>query len=190
MIPVLIAGSGIALAYSYLSGPRNTVVVKSSVDQKEYQVQNLPDKQEAADFLARLRSKLTKIIQGFKNDVNAIQEPCYQRLVAKFNPEVFQENDLDAPSTSYSENKGEKIVVCLRDKTRAPYPFASENTVMFVLLHEMAHLMTESMGHTPEFWTNFRKLLQDCMKNGEYTPTNYNQSPTDYCGMTITDSPL
>lgn len=37
---------------------------------------------------------------------------------------------------------------------------------MFVLLHEMAHLMTESIGHTPEFWTNFKKILQDGIQVG------------------------
>jgi hypothetical protein len=190
MIPAVLAGTGLVLAYSYLSGPKNTIAVKSTVDKKIYQVQNLPDKQEAADFLARIRAKLIKIVSEFKADVNTREDPPYERLIAKFNPDVFQENDLDAPSTSYSENKGERIVVCLRDKIRPPYPFVSENTVMFVLLHEMAHLMTDSIGHTPEFWTNFRKILQDCMKNGEYTPTNYNQSPTEYCGMTISDTPL
>jgi hypothetical protein len=189
MIPALLAGTGLFLGMSYLSGPKNTVPVRSSVDGKTYSVQNLPDKQEAADRIAKLRKNLVKIVEGFRSDHNFSADPPYQRLIAKFNPEVFQENDLDASSTSYSENKGEKIVVCIRDK-KPPYPFADENTVMFVLLHEMAHLMTESMGHTPEFWSNFKKLLQDCMKNGEYSPTNYNQYPTEYCGMTISDTPL
>jgi len=64
------------------------------------------------------------------------------------------------------------------------------NTVMFVTLHEMAHLMTVSSGHTQEFWTNFRRLLQDAMKAGVYTQINYSRSPVEYCGMMITDSPL
>jgi hypothetical protein len=78
----------------------------------------------------------------------------------------------------------------MRDKTKEPYPFIDENTIMFVLLHELSHLMTESIGHTPEFWNNFRMLLQDCIKNGKYTPVNYTQNPVEYCGMTISDSPL
>ena len=58
-------------------------------------------------------------------------------------------------------------MVCLRDKTQPPnFPFVDENTLMFVLLHEMAHLMTESIGHTPEFWTNFKKILQDGIQVG------------------------
>jgi len=99
------------------------------------------------------------------------------------------ENDLDADSTSYSENKGEKIVVCLRDKA-PPHKLVDVNTVMFVVLHEMAHLMTTTVGHTPEFWTNFKKILQDAVGCGIYQATNYAHSPVSYCGMQITDSPI
>jgi hypothetical protein len=111
-------------------------------------------------------------------------------MISNFNPDVLEENDLDASSTSYSENKGEKIVVCLRDKTAKPYPLIDENTVMFVLIHEMAHLMTYSVGHTPEFWTNMRKLLHECIQMGIYQQVNYSKNPVHYCGMTITDTPL
>jgi len=101
------------------------------------------------------------------------------------------ENDMQSSDTSYSENKGQKIVVCLRDKTKAPtYHLIVQNTVMFVMLHEMAHLMTETIGHTQEFWTNFRRILEDAVKLGLYTPVNYASRPTPYCGMTITDSPI
>jgi hypothetical protein len=99
------------------------------------------------------------------------------------------ENDLDANSTSYSENKGEKIVVCLRDK-KPPYKIVDTNTVMFVMLHEMAHLMTTTIGHTPEFWTNFKQILHDGVSCGIYQPVNYARAPVPYCGMEITDSPI
>jgi hypothetical protein len=189
MLPaVALAGTGLALAYSYMSGPRNLVNVRSSFDNKVYQVQNLPDKQAAANLLSTIRQNLEKVVNSFKND-DTIEE-AYKLLISRFNPDSFQENDLLADSTSYSENKGEKIVVCLRDKTKHPYPLVSENTIMFVMIHECAHLMTVSTGHTPEFWTNFRKLLQDCIKLGVYQQENYTKNPVDYCGMTISDSPL
>jgi hypothetical protein len=66
----------------------------------------------------------------------------------------------------------------------------SKNTIMFVMLHEMAHLMTETIGHTQEFWTNFRRILGDAVQIGIYTSVNYASRPTPYCGMTITDSPI
>ena len=186
MIPaVAIASTGLALAYSYLGGPKNNTLVKAS-DGRSYKVQELPDKQEAAEKMCRIRSKLMKISEHCREDKS---EP-YTLLVSRFNPDSIEENDISADSTSYSENKGEKIVICLRDKTQEPFPFVDENTVMFVLIHEMAHLMTNSVGHTPEFWTNMRCLLHDCIKLGIYHQVNYSKNPVKYCGMTITDSPL
>jgi hypothetical protein len=189
MLPIVaIAGTGLALAYSYLQGPKNTVLLRGS-DGRDYKVQNLPDKHEACERMCKIRENLTKIVNHFKDPSFKLDEP-YQRMVSRFNPDALEENDLTADSTSYSENKGERIVVCLRDKTTKPYPLIEENTVMFVLIHEMAHLMTASIGHTPEFWTNFRKLLHECIQLGVYAPVNYSKNPVKYCGMTITDTPL
>lgn len=182
MLPALaIIGTGLALSYS--SGPRNTVNVQYGG--RMYKMQNLPDRTQAVILMDKIRQNLEKVVEELRHET----EPCYKRLVERFNPDALQENDVDADSTSYSENKGQKIVVCLRSK-QPPYPLVDENTVMFVLLHEMAHLMTESMGHTPEFWTNFRKLLHDSVKIGVYTPVNYTKSPVEYCGMNINDTPL
>lgn len=183
MIPAITL-TGIAIAYSYMSGPHNNTPVKAS-DGNSYKVQDLPDKHQAAERMSRIRSNLVKVCDHCKD----FKEEPYERLVSRFDPNVLEENDVNATTTSYSENKGEKIVVCLRDK-KPPYPFVDENTVMFVLIHEMAHLMTASIGHTPEFWTNMRRLLHECIRLGVYKSVNYAKNPVEYCGMTITDTPL
>jgi hypothetical protein len=188
MIPAVILGTGVTLALLYGTGPKNTTGVKAS-DGNTYMVQNLPDKQEAAERMSKVRRNLEKFIQSYKDDPASMADPRVEVMVSRFNPNNFSENDLTAETTSYSENKGEKVVVCLRDKA-PPYSFADENTVMFVLLHEMAHLMTTSIGHTPEFWANFKRILHDGVKCGIYTSVNYSRQPTNYCGMTITDSPI
>ena len=154
-----------------------------------YSVQDLPDKQEACERMANIRANLEKLVGSYKQDPSAMADPRVKIMVSRFNPTRLIENDIDASTTSYSENKGETIVVCLRDK-RPPYAFVDENTVMFVLLHEMAHLMTTTVGHTPEFWANFKRILHDAVQCGIYTPVNYAREPTPYCGMTITDTPI
>lgn len=189
MVPAGLLAAGLALAFMSGTGPKNTVEVKSSVDGRVYKVQNLPDRQEAANKISQIREKLQKFIDTYKNDPSAMADPRVKVLVSRFNPDNFSENDLDADSTSYSENKGEKIVVCIRDKA-PPYKFADDNTIMFVLLHEMAHLMTTTVGHTPEFWANFKRILHDAVHAGIYSSVNYTKTPTAYCGMTITDSPI
>ena len=143
MLPIILGGTGLILASLYMQGPTNNVSVRSTLDNKEYKVQNLPDKQEAANLLSKIKKNLIEIMDDLKSTQH---NPPYERLYARFNPENLEENDISASSTSYSENKGEKIIVCMRDKTKEPYPFVDENTIMFVLLHELAHLMTESIG--------------------------------------------
>jgi len=178
-----------AVLYAATRGPSNLVYVKSKQTGKEYLVQDFPDRQEACERLASIQLKLEKLIQRYKDDPATSAEPRIQTMIERFKPENMCESNIRDSTTSYSENKGERIVVCLRQKT-AGYPLVDENTVMFVVLHEMAHLMTSSVGHTPEFWANFRRILHDGIGAAIYTPVNYTHSPVPYCGIEITDSPL
>jgi hypothetical protein len=183
-----LVGVGAVLAANSFTGVKNLDGVRAR-DGKTYNVQNLPDKQEAADMMSEIVDRLKKLITKYRDDPASSADPRTKNLIDRFNPENICENEITANSTSYSENKGEKIVVCLRDK-EPPHRFVEINTVMFVMLHEMSHLMTTTTGHTPEFWTNFKKILQDAVSVGIYTPTNYSRSPVRYCGMSISDSPI
>lgn len=188
MLSVAAAVVGVAIVSQFM-GPTNTVRMMGP-DGHEYDIQNLPDKENAVKLMAKIRANLTKLRDYYAAEPALMNDPPVSRFVARFQADVFSENDIQSSDTSYSENKGQRIVVCLRDKTKPPYPLVEINTVMFVMLHEMSHLMTETIGHTPEFWENFRRILHDAVKIGIYTPVNYSRQPTPYCGMTITDSPL
>ena len=190
MLPVAAAGITAAIAISYFAGPRNTSPM-TGPDGKTYEMQNLPNREEAVKRMASICGKLSKLKDHYEKEPALAADPPIARFLARYHPDSFVENDMSSNDTSYSENKGQKIVVCLRDKTKAPeYPLIDENTVMFVMIHEMAHLMTETIGHTQEFWLNFKRMLHDAVKLGIYSSVNYAQKPTPYCGMTITDSPI
>jgi hypothetical protein len=190
MLPATAIGLTTVLALTYFAGPRNTTPM-TGPDGKTYEIQNLPNKEEAVKRMAGICASLTKLRDYYASDKGLASDPPVARFLARYQPDSFVENDMSSSDTSYSENKGQKIVVCLRDKTKPPsYPLIDQNTVMFVMLHEMAHLMTETIGHTQEFWTNFKRMLHDAMKIGIYSSVNYAQKPTPYCGMTITDSPI
>ena len=60
---------------------------------------------------------------------------------------------------------------------------------MFVVIHELAHIMTEEIGHTPLFWENMRFLLEKAKEEGIYKPINYVKEPVQYCGMEINTTP-
>ena len=215
--------------FIYNENKNNEVIyVKSNIDNREYLVRNLSDKQMAADLLAKIRNKLVIMVTFLKNnkvdflannylpgynvgqnnkqnnenkeqnnennrtpsqeEVNKLQDDL-TRLQQRFNPDNLSESTPDKKYTSYSVNKGEKIVFCLRSKDERE-TLVKENIMMFVALHELAHVMTKSVGHTEEFWDNFRFLLKVAINQGLYQNINYNDTPKDYCGTTITDTPL
>ncbi len=117
-------------------------------------------------------------------------KPQVQRLVQNFraDPDRFLEATPDAEHTSYSVNKGEKIHLCLRQRDGTEQ-LVNENVMMFVALHEMAHCITKSVGHEPEFWNNFGWLLREAESRNLYTPTDFKAQPVTYCGVQITDAP-
>jgi hypothetical protein len=93
---------------------------------------------------------------------------------------------MESIHTSYTVNKGEHIYMCIRDDNR----IIDENTIFFVALHELAHIMTISTGHTKEFWTNFRLILKYAIASGLYSYEPYHQRPRAYCGIQIKNTPL
>ena len=177
----------ISILIRYESMYSDLTYVISTVDKKPYLVRNRVDKQEAADMLATIKQNLTKIVNYLEE--NNMSDPKVKRLVEKFKPENISESMANNNYTSYSVNKGEKIVFCIRAKDENQ-TFETINTMMFVAIHELAHIMTLSIGHTEEFWDNMRYLLEKAIKISLYTKVDYKNQPQDYCGTKITDSPL
>lgn len=128
-------------------------------------------------------------VSNLENNIKMKLKDDIRRLYKNFNPEAFSETTPDAKYTSYSVNKGEKIVFCLRDKKEGE-TLVKENIMTFVSIHELAHLMTKSVGHEPEFWANFKLLLKIAIDNGIYKNIDFNSTPKPYCGINITDTPL
>ena len=80
-------------------------------------------------------------------------------LEQRYNPKKIQETLPTSEHTAYSENKGEKLAFCLDKKKDGSGTLIDENTLMFVALHELAHIGTEKVGHTDEYWQNFKFLI-------------------------------
>lgn len=160
--------------------------VKSTVDDRYYLVRNREDKQEAANLLAQVRENIITL-----TDYLSLNHPNDKRVkrLKKFEPDNIVESSATSKYTSYSINKGEKIVFCLRSRN-SDQKLVDLNLLMFVALHEIAHVITVSIGHTDEFWENFKWLLQMAVKDDIYKPHDFQNNPREYCGTQITDSPL
>ena len=86
---------------------------------------------------------------------------------------TFHEGD-----SSYTLNKN-KIYMCLFNEEGEYY---KDNTLYHVALHELAHVKSHDIGHTPLFHQNFQELLDQAEKHGIYDPAipipeNYSKHP-------------
>lgn len=159
--------------------------VVSDIDGRRYLVKTARDKKEAANLLAQVNKLLLSLIKEMKkihpNDDDVI------RLDKNYNAEHLSEGTDQTNYTSYSVNKGEQIVFCLRSRD-TQQKLVPLNVLMYVAIHELAHLMTKEIGHPPEFWKNFKRLLNTAIDMNIYKKVDYANNPVNYCGLTIKSS--
>jgi hypothetical protein len=98
---------------------------------------------------------------------------------------LFESNNHE----TYTLNKGEKIVMCIRNYAKDNQIHDDFNLLVFVGLHELTHIMCESIDHTPEFWTNFKFILRQAAEMKLYDPVDYALDPVMYCSMVVYDNP-
>ena len=177
----------IALQLYYESDVFNLRCIVSTADGRKYCVRERNEIEKASNLLAQTTDKLSYLVENlnnrFKNRENV------KRLVENFNPTTIKETLPTSEYTAYSENKGEKLAFCLNKNNNNNNNLIDQNTLMFVAIHEIAHIMTLSVGHTDEFWQNFKFLLENAVQLGIYEPIDYKKNPKNYCGMNITDNP-
>ena len=166
-----------------------TVSIKSSVDGNTYLVRDMPDKQEAADLLARVRQRMQKLYNYLIATYPEKLQVKQLRQNFKPDPSRISESTPDAEHTSYSVNKGESVHLCLRQRQGNNESLVKENVMTFVALHEMSHMITPTVGHGPDFWNNFGWLLKIAEDQGIYAYEDFSAHPVSYCGVKITDSP-
>ena len=164
----------------------NLKCIISDVDGKRYCVRERLKMELAANLLASVTQKLKDLVIYCAK--NFPDNEKVQRMVQKFNPTKISETLPTSEYTAYSENKGEKLAFCL-NKEKNGSKLIDINTLTFVAIHELAHIMTISEGHKQEFWQNFKFLLEQAKASNIYDPVDYKKNPESYCGMDISDNP-
>ena len=165
----------------------NLKCIISSVDGNKYCVRERSKEKDAVDLLAKVTQKCKDLVKYMNEKHN--DDARVQRLVKGFNPKRISETLPTSELTAYSENKGEKIAFCLNKKKNDNTVLIDINTLTFVALHELSHIMTTSIGHKQDFWNNFKFLLENAKDANIYVPVDYKKKPESYCGMDITDNP-
>jgi hypothetical protein len=158
---------------------------------KEYTLRNdnekdVESKQKIIDVLDK-RTKL--LIESLKNSEYA-KDKRIIKLIENWSGNIEElEPDLKKGILAYNVNKGERINICLTDPITDKVIKEKHNTMFFIILHELAHVMTNDYKHNKEFWDNYKFLLKYAEGEGIYEYVNYSQSPEHICGTTIDTTP-
>lgn len=176
----------IIIIYIYLNKEGFITYISSSLNGKSYGVrEELPNKDSVPNKLAKIEnfinSFINYLVKKYPND------PRVNRLQERTNNLQIQESEFKKGVSSYTVNKGELMSVCVRNKENKD--FHDYQLLLFVVIHELGHIASESYGHNAEFNTNFKWLLDEARQVGYY-PVNYNKEPTVYCGVNVTNNPL
>jgi hypothetical protein len=176
----------ICLRIYYDSDAFNLKCIIASKDGNTYCVRDRQKLELAANLLAGVTQKCKQLVEFMKKKYP--NDKRVQKLVKGFNPKKISETLPTSTLTAYSENKGEKIAFCL-NTTKDGDKLIDLNTLTFVAIHELAHIMTTSIGHKQDFWQNFKFLLINAKEANIYHPVDYKKKPKQYCGMDINDNP-
>lgn len=172
----------IVLLALYWAWPRRMVSVRSTLTGKRYRVKNQEGAAEVADLLASLELRVRRFLHEAER--YAPGDHRLRNIKARWNGTLAE--TLDDKDVAYSVGK-DAVSVCVRS---ADGGLETENTAMFVLVHELAHVATDTYGHKPEFWANMKFLLELAERTGTYTYQDFDAGTVTYCGRPLTASPL
>ena len=164
--------------------------VKSDIDNEDYLVRDLSDKQSAANMLARIKKNimiLTDYLIENKDTTFIEFKPYIEQLSRNIKRVKITENDAGNSYTSYSVNKGEQIVFCLRSRKQRD-KIHDINLIMYVALHEISHVACPTYGHDELFKKIFAFFTRVAISINLYKYTPFNEQPTEYCGLIISES--
>lgn len=136
------------------------------------------------EILAQVKQKLDQFVNHLK--ITLPNDERVKRMASRYQNLVLDES---REKETYTINKGEKMVLCLRNYKKNGELHDDMNLIMFVCLHELAHIMTITAHHTEEFWNNFHFILKEANKFNIYKPIDYQHDPTWYCAMLVYDNP-
>ncbi len=160
---------------------RDNLVKTRASNNKSYYTQKTKSK-IAVEKLVKIDEFLLKLnkllLEKYPNHI-LIQKKLKNNMIIKELPEKSKH-------IAYTLNKN-NLYICLRNKNGT---FETQfNRIYFVVMHELAHIITKSIGHTDEYWGNYRLILKTAIENDLYEYKNYYETPVEFCGKKITSTP-
>lgn len=183
-------------------GHHEMVYVKDDIDNSSYMVRNKKDKKQAANLLGRVKANIIALTNYMSNKMDNPKfaknakykefKPYIDQLKNKIKGVVIRESSENTVYTSYTINKGEQIIFCIRSKAISNVLTSNNihdiNIIMYVALHEMSHVACPEYHHTPLFKKIFKFICEEGIEMGIYKKIDFKATPREYCGMMINDS--
>lgn len=155
--------------------------VISSVNNKKYAVIQKGDYVAAANMLAALEDKARAFIaaasEKYPNDKTIWRIQKYWTGTITEIPQ--------SETIAYALDKKD-LFMCVRDNAGNVQEL---DDLLFVLLHELSHIMNSTYGHDNQFWKQFKKTLEMANKLGYLPYKNYDDYSVTVCGKTINANP-
>lgn len=161
------------------------------VNGEKYKIRYIPyetdeDRLRAATMLSEIVTRGDKIVKYmYEHDIPSKEvskrfKSRWERLRSK--PWGIRETSNLESMVAYTAFKDLQMRTCLRDENGK---LENLNTAMFVMLHEMAHVMSVEYGHDKEFQENFSIITNVAVELGLYSYVDYRTTPHKFCNMTI-----
>jgi predicted metal-dependent hydrolase len=123
-------------------------------------------------FITIVLSYIWRVISDNLNSVDPTIVRLKQKLIPMF-PELARLLVIKSDA-SYTLNKN-KIYLCTEHASEK----YDDNMLTYVLLHELAHVKTPTIGHGQEFMKTFNSLLKTASESGLWDPNK--PRVKDYC---------
>lgn len=178
----------IVLIYVFMFNNNNSdLTLMEGSNGNKILVRDSEDKFESALLLNNLINNMYSLRNLLIQNIEYYPEYMKYILLLKKNfnrnRTKIYENSHNSSHTSYSINKGEEFVFCLRCKKT--HNLHTLNLLTYVAVHEMAHAGCPEIGHTKLFNKIFRFFLEEARKFGIYRYEDYSSSPVEYCGLKL-----
>ena len=155
--------------------------VISSVNNKTYAVVRTGDYVAAANMLASLEDKARNFIAAasakYPNDLTIKRIQKYWTGTISEIPQ--------SETIAYALEKKD-LFMCVRDNAGNVQEL---DDLLFVLLHELSHIMNSTYGHDAHFWKQFKRTLEMANKLGYLEYKNYDDYSVQVCGKQINANP-
>lgn len=161
-------------------------------------VEKFENNKEAAELLSYINKFTIELIRHMRKKYlwdgqESLQhKELTQNLINSYNPDsIIENNPKGNINTSYVEDKGKIIAICLREKESGNNMFHDKNIIEFVVMHELSHIGSDVIGHDDlEFWINFKILIKNAVELGIHKPINYQHKPVIYCSLRVDYNPF